>query len=71
MEKARAEMGFSMSTAFTIFARKAAREGRLPSAISAHPFCSGSNTAFMRRGMAEPNAGKGPARKLTDELIEE
>ena len=38
MERACAEMGLSMSAAFTMFAKKVGREYRIPFEVSADPF---------------------------------
>ena len=38
MERACADMGLSMSAAFTIFAKKVGRERRIPFEVSADPF---------------------------------
>lgn len=43
MERACAEMGLSMSAAFTIFAKKVGREYRIPFEISVDPLYSESN----------------------------
>ena len=43
MEEVCAEMGLSMTTAFTIFAKKVSREHRIPFEVSADPFYSESN----------------------------
>lgn len=59
MEKACAEMGLTMSAAFTVFAKKVGRERRIPFEISADPFYSESNMAHLLRGIAALNAGKG------------
>ncbi|MCC8049258.1 MAG: type II toxin-antitoxin system RelB/DinJ family antitoxin [Clostridiales bacterium] len=67
MEKICEEMGMSMTTAFTIFAKKVTREKRIPFEISADPFYSDSNMAHLRRGVAALNAGEG----IEHELIEE
>ena len=40
MEEVCAEMGLSMTTAFTIFAKKVSREHRIPFEVSADPFYS-------------------------------
>ena len=42
MEEVCAEMGLSMTTAFTIFAKKVSREHRIPFEVSADPFYSES-----------------------------
>ena len=59
MEQTCADMGMSMTTAFTIFAKKVAKEKRIPFEITADPFYSESNMAHLRRGIAALNAGKG------------
>lgn len=59
MEKVCEEMGLSMTTAFTIFAKKVSREKRIPFEVSADPFYSESNIAHLRRGIAALNSGKG------------
>ena len=67
MESACNDMGLSMSAAFTIFAKKVARERRIPFEVSADPFYSESNMEFMRRGIVELNAGKGSEHELIEE----
>ena len=47
MEKACADMGLSMSAAFTIFAKKVGRERRIPFEVSAEPY-------YMERGIYRP-----------------
>lgn len=47
MEKACAEMGISMSAAFTIFAKKVGREYRIPFEVSVDPFYSESNIRHL------------------------
>ena len=47
MESACADMGLSMSAAFTIFAKKVGRERRIPFEISADPFYSESNIRHL------------------------
>ena len=47
MERACAEMGLSMSAAFTIFAKKVGREYRIPFEVSADPFYSESNLRHL------------------------
>ena len=59
MEQACADMGLTMSAAFTVFAKKVSREKRIPFEVSADPFYSESNMAHLRRGIAALNAGKG------------
>ena len=59
MEKVCADMGLTMTAAFTVFAKTVSREKRIPFEITAEPFYSESNMAHLRRGVAALNAGKG------------
>ncbi|WP_288545348.1 type II toxin-antitoxin system RelB/DinJ family antitoxin [uncultured Clostridium sp.] len=69
MEQACADMGLSMTAAFTIFAKKVGRERRIPFEVSADPFYSESNLRYLEQKMAEYKAG---TLKLAEhELIEE
>ena len=68
MEEVCAEMGLSMTTAFTIFAKKASREHRIPFEVSADPFYSESNINHLRQIVHDIDTGNA---KLTEhELIE-
>jgi DNA-damage-inducible protein J len=67
MEQACDDMGLTMSAAITIFAKKVARERRIPFEVSADPFYSESNMEFMRHGIAELDAGKGSEHELMEE----
>lgn len=58
MEEACSDMGLSMSAAFTIFAKKVARERRIPFEISADPFYSESHIAMLERRIAEMKEGR-------------
>lgn len=69
MEQACADMGLSMSTAFTVFAKKVSRERRIPFEISADPFFSENNIAYLERKMADYKSGK--IKFEEHELIEE
>ena len=57
----------SMTTAFTIFAKKATRENRIPFDLSIDPFYSNSNMAHIRRGVAALDAGKGVEHDLIED----
>lgn len=52
------EMGMTMSTAFTIFAVKVAKERRIPFEITADSFYSNSNIEFLKRGINAFENGK-------------
>ena len=69
MEKICREMGMSMTTAFTIFATKVARERRIPFEITAEPFYSESNMKYLEKVIADIESGK--AKLVEHDLIEE
>lgn len=68
MERACADMGLSMSAAFTIFAKKVGRERRIPFEVSADPFYSDSNIRYLEGIMQDIKEGK--AHFAEHELIE-
>lgn len=47
MEQVCSELGMSMTTAFTIFAKKVSRERRIPFDVSVDPFFSESNIEYL------------------------
>ncbi len=59
MEKVCSDMGLSMTTAFTIFAKKVSREKRIPFEVSADPFYDEKNMSRIMRAIDNLNAGKG------------
>lgn len=67
MESACKELGMSMTTAFTIFAKKVARERRIPFSVSIDPFYSEENLAHLRRSAAALDAGAGASHELADD----
>lgn len=58
MEQACADMGLSMTTAFTIFAKKVAREKRIPFEVSADPFYSERNMRAIEESLEQLKQGK-------------
>ena len=58
MEEVCKELGMSMSTAFTIFAKKMRREKRIPFEVSVDPFYSDANMAYIKKVIAEIDSGK-------------
>ena len=58
MEAACADMGLSMSAAFTIFAKKVGNERRIPFEITADPFYDERNLRYLREIMNEVRDGK-------------
>ena len=68
MESICREMGLSMTTAFTIFAKKVTSEKRIPFEVSADPFYSESNINYLKELVADIDSGKAKLEK--HELIE-
>jgi DNA-damage-inducible protein J len=58
MEKICDELGMSMTTAFTIFAKKMTREHRIPFEVSADPFYSESNLNYLKAIVDDIKSGK-------------
>ncbi len=58
MEEVCRELGMSMSTAFTIFAKKMRREKRIPFEVSVDPFYSDENMMYLKKVMSEIDSGK-------------
>ena len=58
MEEVCRDLGMSMSTAFTIFAKKMRRERRIPFEVSIDPFYSDSNISYLNKVLSEIDSGK-------------
>ena len=58
MESVCEELGMSMTTAFTIFAKKMSREKRIPFEVSIDPFYSEKNLHALDESIEQLNAGK-------------
>ncbi len=69
MERTCKELGLNMSTAFTIFAKKVTREGRIPFDVAIDPFYSEKNMAVLERRIHDLESGK--AKLLSHDLIED
>lgn len=69
MEQVCAELGLTMSAAFTIFARKMSREKRIPFEVSVDPFYSEANISYLEQKMADYKAGR--LKLAQHELIED
>ena len=68
MEQACAELGLSMSAAFTIFAKKVGREKRIPFDVAVDPFYSERNIKYLESIMLDIKEGK--AKFAEHDLIE-
>ena len=69
MEETCKDLGLSMTTAFTIFAKKMTREKRIPFDVSVDPFYSESNMAYLKKVVEDIESGK--AGLVEHELIED
>jgi DNA-damage-inducible protein J len=58
MEQACKEMGLSMTTAFTIFAKKMSREQRIPFEVSVDPFYTDQNMAAIDEAAIQIERGQ-------------
>ena len=63
MEKACREMGLTLTTAFTMFATKVAKEQRIPFEVAVDPFYSEENQQRLRRSIAQMEATGGTIRE--------
>ena len=68
MEQICADMGLSMTTAFTIFAKKVTRERRIPFEVSGDPFYSETNIRHLEQVAASINSGT--AHLSSHDLVE-
>jgi len=69
MEETCRDLGLSMTTAFTIFAKKMTREKRIPFEVSIDPFYSESNMTYLNKVVEDIELGK--AVLSEHELIED
>ena len=68
MEETCKEMGLTLTSAFTMFAAKVAREKRIPFDVEVDPFYSPENIAELERRIADIKSGRGVLKE--HELIE-
>ena len=66
MEETCRELGMSMTTAFVIYAKKVAREHRIPFEVSVDPFYSDENMAHLRASISSLDAGRGQPHDLKE-----
>ena len=69
MEETCKDLGLSMTTAFTIFAKKMTREKRIPFDVSVDPFYSESNMAYLKKVVKDIESGN--TVLVEHELIED
>lgn len=68
MESTCKELGMNMSTAFIIFAKKVAREKRIPFDVSVDPFYSEENMKRLEKIISDIDSGK--AKLVEHDLVE-
>lgn len=59
MEQVCKELGMTMATAFTLFAKRLVCEKHIPFEVSIDPFYSEENIAHLKRSIAALDAGHG------------
>jgi len=69
MEVILLDMGLSMSSAMSIFARKVVRNGKIPFEIEADPFYLAENQAELRRRIELHESGMAETRTVTLEEL--
>ena len=57
LERLCEDLGMTMTTAFTVFAKKATRENRIPFELSGDPFYSQKNIARLEASIASFDSG--------------
>ena len=60
------ELGFTMSTAVTMLAKKMVREKRVPFEVSIDPFYSDSNMKVLAESVAQMKAGRTVTKTLEE-----
>lgn len=69
MEQICQDMGMSMTTAFTIFAKKVTREKRIPFEVSVDPFYSEKNMKYLEKIITDIETGR--ANLIEHDLLED
>jgi DNA-damage-inducible protein J len=67
IEKLFTEIGMNTTTAFTVFAKAAVRQWKIPFEIAGDPFYSEANQTRLSASIAALNAGKGTPHELFNE----
>ena len=64
MEAVCKDMGMTMTTAFTIFAKKVCRERHIPFEVSADPFYSDENMSRLKASIAQMETTGGTVHEV-------
>ena len=67
MEELCSDLGFNLTTAFTMFAKTMVREQRLPFSLERDRFYSKSNVEHILKGISELQAGQGLEKNLLED----
>ena len=71
MEEVCSEMGLTLTTAFTMFAKKVISERRIPFEVTADPFYSEKNINYLKSIISDIESGKAKyVAKTLDDLEE-
>lgn len=62
-----ADMGMNMTTAFTLFAKAAVRQGRIPFEITGDPFYCEANRARLLKAAEEMEHGLAASHELAED----
>ena len=62
------DMGLTMTTPVTLFAKAVVRQNKIPFEITADPFYSESNMARLKESIANLNAGKSIERDIIEAI---
>ena len=65
MESLCDELGLSMTSAFTMFAKKMTREKRIPFDVSVDPFYSDENMSRLRKSIEQMETTGGTVHEVT------
>ena len=60
------DVGLTLSSLFTIFAKRVAREQKIPFDVESDPFYSKKNMEFLMEGVKALNEGKGVEHELIE-----
>ena len=61
------ELGLNMSSAFNVFAKTVIRQKRIPFELSIDPFWSETNQSYLKKAIADLDAGKGTIHELIED----
>jgi DNA-damage-inducible protein J len=60
------DMGMNMTTAFTIFAKTAVRQWKMPFEVAGDPFYSEAHQVYLQKAVAAMDAGLGTEHEIIE-----